>query len=85
MGEKFLLVDYGVSDSIDAAYTLFSSQEKAYDSFKRLLDKFFNEHGLEYSSYKDYCGRCYKQILCDRHFEPQEFTVLEIKCFNVKE
>lgn len=38
MGEKFLLVDYGVSDSIDAAYTLFSSQEKAYDSFKRLLE-----------------------------------------------
>lgn len=26
MGEKFLLVDYGVSDSIDTAYTLFSSQ-----------------------------------------------------------
>lgn len=84
--EKFLLVDYGVSDSIDAGhyYFYFSSKEKAYDSFKRLL-MLFNEHGLEYSSCKDYCGRCYKQILCDRHFEPQEFTVLEIRCFNVKE
>lgn len=85
MGKRFLLVDYGVSDSFDAAYTIYSSQEKAYNSFKRLLDKFFNGHGLEYSSYKDCCGRCYKQILCDRHFKPEEFTVLEIKCFNVKE